>query len=75
MFYHVSFKPRLNPLSVVVVYEGKAQIVATIKGVGKCSLFLVGCRRLTLTILVLERKAADCSELGSVGSYLASLEL
>ncbi|ONK78826.1 uncharacterized protein A4U43_C02F22830 [Asparagus officinalis] len=53
------------------VYEGRAQLVSTIKGVSKsCNIFLVG-RRTPILPLV---DRTDCEELGPVGSYLASSE-
>ena len=48
----------------------KAEIIAAIKAVGQCNLFLVG--RTPPVSALLAR--TDCPELGPVGSYLASSE-
>ncbi|XP_030439871.1 cation/H(+) antiporter 19-like [Syzygium oleosum] len=58
-----------------IAYEEKAvatteDIVAALKSMSKCNLFIVG--RMPSNVQVLVDRASDCPELGHVGSYLAS---
>ncbi|OWM63221.1 hypothetical protein CDL15_Pgr010621 [Punica granatum] len=53
------------------VVGSKDDILAALKSMSKCNLFIVGRSPSTAPVLV-ERARSDCPELGPVGSYLAS---
>ncbi|XP_056166069.1 cation/H(+) antiporter 19-like [Syzygium oleosum] len=61
--------------NVSIAYEERAvatteDIVAALKSMSKCNLFIVG--RMPSNVPVLVDRTSDCPELGHVGSYLAS---
>ncbi|URD82890.1 Sodium/hydrogen exchanger family [Musa troglodytarum] len=73
--YITVFRDKVLPANESIKYDdkvagGKAEIVAAIKEMGRCNLFLVG--QATAAVALTDKN--DCPELGPVGSYLASSE-
>ncbi|RWW32786.1 hypothetical protein GW17_00002518 [Ensete ventricosum] len=73
--YITLLRDKVLPSNESIKYDdkvagGKAEIVAAIKEMGRCNLFLVG--QAPPTVALTDKN--DCPELGPVGSYLASSE-
>ncbi|WOL10513.1 hypothetical protein Cni_G19270 [Canna indica] len=69
------FRSRVLPSNATIKYDdkvvgGKTDVIAGIKALGRCNLFLVGQSTATAPLT----RKIDCPELGPVGNYLASPE-